>query len=420
MTSDHRSLLETLFRAAIAAADPLVLVPQHLPRPGTGRTIVIGAGKAAASMAQAVERHWQGEISGLVITRYGHGLPCERIEVVEAAHPIPDAAGLAATQRLFALVQNLRPEDQVICLISGGGSALLNLPAPGVTLADKQLINAALLKSGATISEINCVRKHLSAVKGGRLALACAPAQVTSLVISDVPGDDLSVIASGPMSGDASTVQQARAILQRYQINLPASVEAYLASGLAETPKPDDPRLAHCKTILIASAHGSLEAAARLARQSGYHPLNLGDFIEGESREVAYVHAALARQIALRNEPLARPCVILSGGETSVRVTGSGRGGRNSEFLLALAQALNGHASIHAFAGDTDGIDGSEDNAGCFIDPHTLARAESLGLKATDYLARNDAYSYFAALNDLLVTGPSHTNVNDFRAILID
>ena len=420
MTTHHRALLERLFRLAIAAADPMTIVPAHLPAPRAGRTIVIGAGKAAASMARAVEMHWPGELSGLVVTRYGHSVPCSRIEVVEAAHPVPDAAGLGAAQRILKLVENLQPQDLVICLISGGGSALLSLPAPGLTLADKQAVNAALLTSGATIAEMNCVRKHLSALKGGRLGLACAPAQVVSLILSDVPGDDLSVIASGPTVEDASTFAEARAILNRYQIKVPTAVQAYLASGAPETPKPGDGRLAHCQNILIASAYGSLQAAAQEARAAGYASLVLGDFIEGEAREVARMHAGLAKQIALRGEPQARPCLILSGGETSVTIKSKGRGGRNSEFILALALALRDQNSIHAFAGDTDGIDGTQDNAGCFMAPDSLARAQALGLNAQDFLDRNDAYSFFEALGDLLITGPSLTNVNDFRAILIE
>jgi hydroxypyruvate reductase len=418
--SGERALLERMFRAAVAAADPALCVPPHLPQAPKGRTLVRGAGKAAASMARAVEQNWQGELSGLVVTRYGHAVPCERIEIVEAAHPVPDVAGLAAARRILALAQGLSADDLALCLISGGGSALLSLPAEGVAFADKQAVGAALLRSGATISEMNCVRKHLSAIKGGRLALACAPARVLTLIISDVPGDDPSVIASGPTVGDATTFAEARDVLARYGVEAPASVRACLEAERDETPKPGDPRLERCATIFVATALRSLDAAAALARAAGYAPFILGDSLEGEARDVARVHAAIARHAALRGEPVGRPCAILSGGETTVTVRGEGRGGRNAEFLLALARALDGQAGVHAFAGDTDGIDGTEDNAGCFLAPDTLARGAALGLKAADYLFRNDAYSYFQALGDLLVTGPTLTNVNDFRAMLVD
>ena len=418
--SAQRALLERMFRAAIAAADPAICVPAHLPDPPKGRTIVVGAGKAAASMARAVERNWPGKLEGLVVTRYGHAVVCDRIEVVEAAHPTPDAAGLAAAQRILRMVQGLSEDDLVLCLISGGGSALLSLPAAGLTLADKQAINAALLKSGATITEMNCVRKHLSAIKGGRLAVACASARVVTLVISDVPGDDPSVIASGPTVADATTFADAREILHRYGIDQPHAVMDHLTRAADETPKPGDARLARCETKMIATALASLDSAAAVARFAGYAPLILGDSIEGEACDVALVHAAIARHAALRGEPVGRPCAIISGGETSVTVRHKGRGGRNAEFLLALANALGGHAGIHAFAGDTDGIDGTEDNAGAFIGPDTLARAAALGFKARDYLDRNDAYGFFERLGDLLITGPTLTNVNDFRAILVE
>ncbi len=420
MISSQRALLERLFRAAITAADPMICVPPHLPKSPKGRTIVVGAGKAAASMARAVEANWPGVLSGLVVTRNGHSVACERIEVVEASHPVPDAAGLEAARRILETVRGLSADDLVICLISGGGSALLALPAFGLSLADKQLVNAALLKSGATITEMNCVRKHLSAIKGGRLALACWPARVVTLIISDVPGDDPSVIASGPTVVDATSFADARDILRRYDIDAPASVIAHLEAAQDETPKPGDPRLVHCETRLVATALGSLDAAAAVARAAGYAPLILGDSIEGKARDVALVHAGIARHVALRGEPVGRPCVILSGGETTVTVRHKGRGGRNAEFLLALAKALGGQPGIHAFAGDTDGIDGTENNAGCFASPDTLGRAAALGLKADDHLARNDAWSFFDALGDLLVTGPTLTNVNDFRAIIVE
>jgi glycerate 2-kinase len=418
--SAQRALLDKMFRAAVAAADPMLCVPPHLPTPPKGRTIVIGAGKAAASMARAVETHWKGPLSGLVVTRYGHAVSCKHIEVVEAAHPVPDAAGQAAARRILETVQGLTPDDLVICLISGGGSALLALPAEGLTLADKQAVNAALLKSGATITEMNCVRKHLSAIKGGRLALACAPARLVTLIISDAPGDDPSVIASGPTVADATSFADAREIIRRYGIEAPASVVAHLEAAADETPKPGDARLPHADTKIIATALQSLEAAADVARAAGYAPLILGDSIEGEARDVALVHAGIARHVAQHGGPVGRPCAILSGGETTVTVRHTGRGGRNAEFVLGLAKALGGHAGIHAFAGDTDGIDGTEDTAGCFASPCTLARALALGLKADDYLSRNDAWSFFNALGDLLITGPTLTNVNDFRAILID
>lgn len=370
-------------------------------------------------MARAVEQHWQGPISGLVVTRYGHGAPTERIEVVEASHPVPDERGRDAAQRILALTQGLTEDDLVLCLISGGGSALLALPAEGISLADKQQVNKALLRSGATITEMNCVRKHLSAIKGGRLAAACAPARVVTLLISDVPGDDPSVIASGPTVADPTTCADALAILGKYHINEPASVLAHLRSAHDETPKPGDPRLARSEVIMIATPNASLEAAAAVARAAGVTPLILGDSLEGESREVALVHAGIARHAARHGQPARPPCVLLSGGETTVTVRGKGRGGRNAEFLLALAVALEGHPGICAIAGDTDGIDGTEDNAGALLMPDSLERATSLGVSAKALLANNDGYSFFQALGDLVITGPTLTNVNDFRAILI-
>jgi hydroxypyruvate reductase len=420
MHIDSRLFLADLFAAAVRAADPAACVPRHLPPPPKGRTLVIGAGKAAAAMARAVERHWPGELSGLVVTRYGHGVPCERIEVVEASHPVPDEAGQKAAARMLALVGELTSDDRVIALISGGGSALLALPFDGITLAEKQQMNRALLNSGASISEMNCVRKHLSAVKGGRLAAAAYPARLLTLAISDVPGDDPAVIASGPTVADPTTCADALAVLDKYRIALPPPVDGLLRSGLSETPKPGDVCFAHGETRVIATAQGSLAAAADAARAGGVAPLILGDAIEGEAREVAKVMAGIAKSCARHGVPARPPCVLISGGETTVTVRGKGRGGRNAEFLLALAVALKGHPGIHALAGDTDGIDGCEDNAGAILAPDTLARAHALGLDAQARLADNDGYGFFAALGDLVVTGPTRTNVNDFRAILIE
>jgi hydroxypyruvate reductase len=408
-----------MFDAAIARAMPARCVPPFLPQPPKGRTLVVGAGKAAATMAKAVEENWGGELSGLVVTRYGHRAPCKRIEVVEAAHPVPDLAGREAAERILRLVQGLREDDLVLCLISGGGSALMALPAPGLTLQDKQTISRALLKSGATITEMNCVRKHLSAIKGGRLATACHPAPVVTLAISDVPGDDPAVIASGPTVPDATTFADALAILEKYGITEPYSVLAHLRAAREETPKPGDPRLARCVTHMIATPQQSLEAAAEVARTAGVAPLILGDSLEGESRDVALVHAGIARQVVRHSQPLPPPCVLLSGGETTVTVRGRGRGGRSVEFLLALAVALNGEPQVYALAGDTDGVDGTEDNAGAIVTPDTLARAAATGVDAKARLADNDGYTFFSALGDLVITGPTLTNVNDFRAILV-
>ena len=422
--ADARSLLRRLFEAALAAADPAKVVPLNLPAPPKGRTIVVGAGKAAGAMAAAVETHWPGPLSGLVVTRYGHGLPCKRIEVVEAGHPVPDAAGTRAAQHILELMRGLSMDDLVLCLISGGGSALLTLPAPGLTLDDKRSVTRALLTSGATISEMNCLRKHLSAIKGGRLAAAAAPARVLSLAISDVPGDDPAVIASGPTVPDPTTFADARAILAKYAIEPPPTVAAHLAAVRDETPKPGDIRLAHAAYHLIATPQGALEAAAAAARAAGITPVILGDVIEGEAKDVALMHAAIARQAAagrlvVGDRALALPLVLLSGGETTVTVRGKGRGGRNAEFLLALAVALNGARGIHAIACDTDGIDGTEDNAGAVMGPDTFTHASQAHVSLKAKLAENDAYGAFSALGDLVVTGPTRTNVNDFRAILI-
>ncbi len=419
MATSDRDLLLRLFDAAVAAVSPAKCLPPHLPAPPRGRTIIVGGGKAAAAMAKAVEEHWRGPLSGLVVTRYGHGVPCERIEVVEAAHPVPDAAGRKAASHILDAVKGLGPDDLVLCLISGGGSALLAAPAAGLTLEDKQGVNRALLKSGANITEMNCVRKHLSAIKGGRLAAAASPARVVTLAISDVPGDDPSVIASGPTVPDPTTFADALAVLAKYGIDEPHAVIEHLRAGKDETPKPGDPRFARNEVITLATAQDALRAAADVARTAGVAPVILGDSIEGEARDVAAVHAGIARQVARFGGLAEPPCALLSGGETTVTVRGSGRGGRNAEFLLALAVALDGHPGIAAIAADTDGIDGSEDNAGGLLAADSLARAAAKHVNAKHRLAANDGYGFFSALGDLVVTGPTRTNVNDFRAILI-
>ena len=418
-TLDAKALLREMFEAAIAAAQPARCVPPWLPEPPTGRLIVIGAGKASAAMAQAVEEHWPGELSGLVVTRYGYTVPCQRIEIVEAAHPVPDAAGLDAARRILGRVNGLNANDVVLCLISGGGSALLPLPGEGLTLADKQAINRALLQSGATIAEMNCVRRHLSAIKGGRLAVACYPARVVTLLISDVPGDHPMDIASGPTVPDPTTCADALAILDRYGIAAPAAARVLLESGAGETIKPGDPRLAGIETYLITTPQMALEAAAAVARRAGLATYILGDSIEGEARDVGMVMAGIARQVSLRGQPFSPPCVLLSSGETTVTVRGHGRGGRNVEFLLALGIALDGQPGIHALAGDTDGVDGQEEIAGAYLAPDTLARAWSQGIRPRDRLADNDGHGFFQALGDSVITGPTLTNVNDFRAILV-
>ena len=427
-----QAFLRILYDAAVRRAMPLHNMAAVLPPVPKGRTLVLGAGKAGASMVHALEALWPQDapLSGLVVTRYGHlperpaGVPA-RVEIVEAAHPVPDAAGLQAAERILGLTQGLTPDDLVLCLISGGGSALLTLPAEGLTLADKQRINKDLLLSGANITEMNCVRKHLSRIKGGRLAAACAPAQVVTLTISDVPGDDPSVIASGPTVPDATTCLDALAILQRYGIALPPALMQALQAGRLETPKPGDAVFARTEVRMLATPMQSLQAAAELARAAGITPYILSDEIEGESREVGKVHAALARAAARGQGAFAKPCVILGGGETTVTVrelpTGMarGRGGCAGEFCMGLAEALQGQAGVWALAADTDGIDGMEDNAGAQVTPDTLQRAAAQGLKLSDHLLRNDAYGYFSALDDLVVTGPTNTNVNDFRAILV-
>ncbi|WP_446655471.1 glycerate kinase type-2 family protein [Blastomonas sp.] len=410
-------MLRHLFEAAVASAAPSQCVPRWLPSPPTGRTVVIGAGKASAAMAQAVEAHWEGPLSGLVITRHGHTAPCQRVTVEQAGHPVPDQAGVDATTRMQALLQGLTADDLVIALMSGGGSALLSAPPPGISLADDQALAKALLKSGATIAEINCVRKHLSLVKGGRLALAARPARVVTLAISDVPGDDPATIASGPTVPDPTTRAQAMAIIERYSLSVPDRIRYWLADPACETPKPGS-FLPECQ--VIATPQMALEAAAAAARELGYTAVILGDAIEGEAREVARMHAGIVRQIRERGDPVRGPCVLLSGGETTVTVRGDGRGGRNAEFMLALALELNGMFDIHALAADTDGIDGTEANAGAVIGPDILARGTAAGVSAAHYLARNDAYTFFERTNALVMTGPTLTNVNDFRAVLIE
>ena len=419
MTNEPRRFLQSLFAAAIASADPARRIPLDLPEKPKGHTIVVGAGKAAASMARAFEDAWTGDLAGLVVTRYGHALPTTRIEVVEASHPVPDAAGEAAARRILECVQGLTADDLVVCLISGGGSSLLSLPAPGLTLADKQAINKALLRSGANIGEMNIVRCRLSAIKGGRLGAACHPAKVVTLLISDVPGDDPKVIASGPTVPDPTTCADALAILARYGVDAPPQARALLESGRGETIKPGDPRLPTPDVRLIATPQMALEAAATLAAQEGIPAHILSDRIEGEAKDVGKVMASLALQVASRAQPFAPPCVLLSGGETTVTVRGQGRGGRNVEFLLALGITLDGYPGIYALAGDTDGVDGLEEIAGAYLAPDNLARAWAQGINPHDYLTRNDGHGFFEALADSIVTGPTLTNVNDFRAVLI-
>ncbi len=415
-----QTLLREMFHAAIASAQPAKCVPAHLPAPPRGKIIVVGAGKASAAMARAVEQHWPTALSGLVVTRYGYAVPCEHIEIVEAAHPVPDAAGQDAARRMLEVVRNLSEDDLVLCLISGGGSALLPLPAEGLDLDLKQAMNRALLASGATISEINCVRRHLSAIKGGRLAAACYPARVLTLLISDVPGDRLIDIASGPTVADPTSCGDALNILRRYDIDIPRPVRELLESGRGESVKPGDPRLERTEVRMVATPQLALESAAAMARAAGMAAYILGDALEGEARDVGTVLAGIALQVAERGEPFVPPCVLLSGGETTVTVRGSGRGGRNVEYLLSLAIALGGHPRIHALAGDTDGVDGEEEIAGAAMAPDTLERAWVKGLRPRDMLANNDAHSFFMALGDSVITGPTLTNVNDFRAILIE
>jgi hydroxypyruvate reductase len=420
----ERQFLRALFDAALAAADPHRAIAATLPAPVSGRTLVVGAGKASAAMARAFETLWPGSLDGLVVTRHGHGVPCERIEIVEASHPVPDAAGQQAARRILDLAGELGPDDQLVFLVSGGGSALLALPAPGLTLEDKQTVTRALLRCGATISEINTVRKHLSAIKGGRLAAAAAPARVVTLAISDVPGDDPAVIASGPTVPDPSTFADALGVLAKYGIDEPRAVMAHLDAAASETPKPGNAIFANARYTLIASPQQALTAAADAATAEGVTPIVLSDRIEGEARDIGLMHAAIALQLSdgklrVGADPVSLPAVLLSGGETTVTVRGHGRGGRNSEFLLSLAASFNGAPRIAAIACDTDGIDGTEDNAGAILLPDSIARAASGGISVKTAQAANDAYGFFAAAGDLILTGPTLTNVNDFRAILV-
>jgi hydroxypyruvate reductase len=416
---DAKALLKAMFDAAIAAAQPDKCVPPHLPAAPRGRLVVIGAGKASAAMARAVERAWPGKLEGLVVTRYGYAVPCEHIEIVEAAHPVPDAAGEKAARRMLELVSGLHADDTVLCLVSGGGSSLLPLPLPGITLEDKQLVNRALLASGASIGEMNCVRRHLSAIKGGRLAAACHPAKVVTLLISDVPGDEACDIASGPTVADPSTCADALDIVRRYGIALPGRVREVLESGAGESVKPGDVRLAGNEVRFIATPQMALEAAARVAEQAGIAVHILGDSLEGEARDVGKVMAGMALQVARRAQPFRPPCILLSGGETTVTVRGDGRGGRNVEFLLSAAIALRGEPGVYGLAGDTDGVDGQEEIAGACFSPETLKRAFDREIRPMQSLERNDGHGFFQALGDAIVTGPTLTNVNDFRAILV-
>jgi len=419
-TTAHTQLLHSLFEAALDVAQPNRCVPRHMPSPVAGRTIVIGAGKASAAMAQSFEQNWKGELSGLVVTRYGYAVPCEQINIIEAAHPIPDESGLNAAQAMLDLVSNLTDQDQVVVLISGGGSALLPLPYEDMTLKEKQDVNNALLRCGANIVEINTVRRHLSKIKGGRLAAACYPAKVTTLLISDVPGDDLSAIASGPTIADSTTCLDALAILDKYQIAINDRIREQLLKGTYESIKPNDERLALATTKLIATPQMALEAAAKRAQELGINSLILGDSIEGEAKEVAKVMAGITRQVRTFGQPIKPPCLLLSGGETTVTLSGNGVGGRNVEFLLALAIQLQGQSGISAIACDTDGVDGAADIAGAIITEHSLNDADKKGLDASAFLMNNDAHTFFEKIGQSVVTGPTMTNVNDFRAIFID
>ncbi|MDX8533466.1 glycerate kinase [Mesorhizobium sp. VK25A] len=417
--TDPKSFLTSIFNAAVAAADPEKTIRNHLPAKPKGRTIVIGAGKGSAQMAAAFEKVWDGPIDGLVVTRYGYGAKCERIEIIEAAHPVPDAAGLEASRRLLEKMRGLTADDLVVALISGGGSALLPSPVPGLTLADEIAVNEALLASGAPIAAMNTIRKHVSTIKGGRLAAAAHPARVVSLVVSDIPGDNPALVASGPTVPDTGSREDALASIAAYGMKLPASVMAHIQSPAADAPRPDDPRFAGNEVHLTASAGVSLEAAAAEAKRQGIEAVILSDAIEGEAREVGGVHAAIAREVATRNRPFAKPVLILSGGETTVTLRAKGKGGRNSEFLLAFAIGINGVNGIYALAADTDGIDGSENNAGAFADDSTVARMRAAGVDAKAMLAGNNAWTAFNTVGDLFVPGPTGTNVNDLRAILI-
>lgn len=415
-----RSLLTAVFEAAIAAADPGRAIRAHLPERPKGRTIVIGAGKGSAQMAAAFETAWDGPLEGAVVTRYGYAAPCKRIRVIEAAHPVPDGAGLEAARHLSGLVEGLDADDLVVALVSGGGSALLPAPAPGLTLEDEIAVNEALLASGAPIAAMNALRKHISTVKGGRLAARAFPAKVVSLVVSDIPGDDPALVASGPTVPDRSTRLDALGVVEAYGLRLPDAVLRRLGTAQADAPDPDDPRFARNEVHVIASALISLAAAAAAARQRGVAAVILSDAIEGEAREVGKVHAAIAREVALRDQPFAKPILILSGGETTVTLRAKGgKGGRNGEFLLAFAIGIDSLGGVHALAADTDGIDGSQDNAGAFADGTSVGRMRGKGIDAKALLARNDSWTAFHAAGDLFAPGPTGTNVNDFRGILV-
>jgi hydroxypyruvate reductase len=418
--TDPRRLFTSIFAAAVSAADPERTIRDHLPARPKGRTIIIGAGKGSSQMARALERAWDGPLEGIVVTRYGYGCACERIEIVEAAHPVPDEAGLKAGKRLLAAVDGLTKDDLVIALISGGGSALLPAPPAGLTLADEIAVNEALLASGAPISAMNTIRKHVSAIKGGRLAAAAYPARVVSLIVSDIPGDNPAHVASGPTVPDNAARTDALSVIDTYRLKLPGAVIKHIGSFAADAPMPDDPRFAGNEVRVIASAGLSLEAAIAEARRHDIEAAVLSDAIEGEAREVGKVHAAIAREIALRDRPFARPVLMLSGGETTVSVREKGgKGGRNTEFLLSLAVGIEGLTGVHAFAADTDGIDGSEDNAGAFADGTTVTRLRALGHDPRALLVRHDAWTAFDALGDLFAPGPTGTNVNDLRAVLV-
>lgn len=415
-----KQFLFDLFSCAVSSVSARECLPPFLSGLSSkGHTLVIGAGKGAAEMAQVVENNWEGQLTGLVVTPYGHSVVCKNIEVVEAAHPVTDEAGQRSALRILQMVQGRTVNDLVICLITGGGSSLLALPAEGITLKQKQDITKALLKSGANISEMNCVRKHLSSIKGGRLALACAPAQLVTLLISDVPGDDPKIIASGPTFPDNTTCQDALDVLNKYGIETPSNVLKHLKLGKGETPKPGDTRFSKTNHFIIATAQKALEAAAERAKALGITPYIISDLIEGEASDCGIFHAAIAKQVSRYNQPFQKPCVLLSGGETTVTVRGRGRGGRNTEFLLNLAMSLNGYPGIYAIACDTDGIDGTENNAGAFCSPESMSQARKINIDVRGMAKNNDSYTFFSALDDLVITGPTRTNVNDFRAVLI-
>ncbi|WP_175581153.1 glycerate kinase [Thalassospira sp. HF15] len=416
-----REKLLRMMDAALTAADPTQCMADHLPEKPKGRTIVIGAGKASAKMAQAFERYWKGEVGGLVITRYGHAVPCQYVEIVEAGHPVPNEAGRVAAKRVLELVSSATKDDLIVCMISGGGSSLLAMPAEGIKFSEKQQIGNALLRSGATISEMNCVRKHLSGVKGGRLAAAAGKARMITYLVSDVPGDDPSIIASGPTVPDDTTGSDALRIIDAYGINLSDEVRGLLSSEQNPTVSSKDPCFTNSELVMLTTPQASLLAAASVARELGVAPIILGDAIEGEAREIAIMHAGIAQQVLRHDQPVPKPCVLLSGGETSVTVSGEGgRGGRNSEFLLSLMMQFRGQAGLSALAIDTDGIDGSEDNAGALIDESSWRKAVECNVDLHWYLQNHDSYSAFDQISALITTGPTLTNVNDFRCILIE